>query len=96
MIDQLSDIQILLLIGAVILNVYTLFLFYLDKKRATRHSKNRIPEKKLLRSSFVGGGIGALIGMATFRHKTKHLRFQLFVPLSAIITGFLIYLILTM
>ena len=51
--------------------------------------KNRISEKTLLINAFLGGSIGALLGMYTFRHKTKKLKFQLLYPLFLIIHIFL-------
>ena len=45
----------------------------------------RIPEATLLTIAVLGGSIGSLIGMYTFRHKTKHLKFTLGIP--AILIG---------
>jgi uncharacterized membrane protein YsdA (DUF1294 family) len=60
-----------------------------DKQRA-RKNKWRIPERTLLLTAFLGGGIGALLGMYAFRHKTKHLKFVLLLPLAAFLDLFLI------
>ena len=43
----------------------------IDKYKAKRNLW-RIPEAFLLGVGFCGGAIGALAGMKTFRHKTKH------------------------
>jgi uncharacterized membrane protein YsdA (DUF1294 family) len=40
----------------------------------------RIPEKTLLAVAAIGGSIGSLAGMYTFRHKTRHLKFTLGIP----------------
>ncbi len=42
-----------------------------DKAKAKRDAW-RIPEKVLLLLSFLGGAAGGLLGMALFRHKTRH------------------------
>lgn len=77
-----------------ILNLTTLALFYIDKKRAHLRQR-RISEKTLLLSAFFLGGIGAFLGMYTFRHKTKHLKFKVLIPISTIITAMILYLLLT-
>lgn len=77
-----------------ILNLTTLALFYIDKKRAQLRQR-RISEKTLLLSAFFLGGIGAFLGMYTFRHKTKHLKFKVLIPISTIITAMILYLLLT-
>ena len=53
---------------------------YLDKRRAIKR-KWRISEHTLILTSILGGSIGSLIGMYTFRHKTKHLKFKLGIPI---------------
>ena len=40
----------------------------------------RIPEATLLMLAVIGGSIGAWCGMMLFRHKTKHWKFKLGVP----------------
>lgn len=94
MVEGLSGIQYVLLIALLIVNVYTLSLFYIDKNRAVNHSRNRISEKRLLLSSLFFGGLGAWLGMSTFRHKTKHTQFKVLVPVTAGITVFVVYMIL--
>ena len=42
----------------------------------------------------IGGSLGCLIGMYTFRHKTKHLKFTLGVPLLLILQILLLQKIL--
>ncbi len=67
---------ILLLIG---MNVLSFALFGIDKYKA-KHKMWRIPEKTLLLCAALGAGLGALIGMRYFRHKTKVLAFKVLVP----------------
>ena len=56
------------------------FLLMLVDKRKARKNLWRIPEATLFLSAALGGSIGALAGMYTFRHKTKHLKFVLGIP----------------
>ena len=79
--------MIIILIFAVIFviwNIITFSLYGLDKRKA-KTNKMRISEATLITCAFLMGGIGALLGMSVFRHKTKHIKFKLLVPLAVII-----------
>lgn len=62
------------------INLLSFVIFGLDKRRA-RNGKWRVPERILIFLAFLGGGIGALLGMLIFHHKTRKRRFQVLVPL---------------
>ena len=64
----------------IAINLVTFFIYGIDKLKAKR-GKWRIPESMLLTLAVVGGSIGALLGMLAFRHKTKHKKFTIGVPL---------------
>lgn len=76
------------------INILTFFVFGIDKWKAV-HSKWRIPETTLITLAAIGGGIGALLGMKTWHHKTKHLKFIYGVPaiiiLQLVIIGYIIF-----
>ena len=55
----------------VVMSLIAFILYALDKAKAKRGAW-RIPESVLLGWGFFGGAVGALLGMKTFRHKTKH------------------------
>lgn len=55
-----------------------------DKRRAKK-AQWRISEAVLLLVGLCGGALGLLLGMAVFRHKTKHLKFKILVPLECLI-----------
>lgn len=57
---------------------------FIDKEKAKRH-KWRISENTLIFISILGGSIGSIIGMQLFRHKTKHMKFKLGLPVILII-----------
>ena len=57
------------------------FLFMLIDKRKAQKNLWRIHERTLLGIAICGGSLGTLFGMNTFRHKTKHLKFSLGVPI---------------
>lgn len=63
----------------LIINLVGLLIMLIDKQRAI-HKEWRIPEKTLIGISIFGGSIGMLVGMSTFRHKTKHKKFTIGIP----------------
>ena len=63
----------------ILINAASFLLMLADKKKAKRNMW-RIPEKVLLGTAVLGGSLGVLAGMYTFRHKTKHLKFTIGVP----------------
>ena len=67
------------LLYLLLINAAALVLMLADKRKA-RKNRWRIPERTLILSAAFGGSIGALLGMYTFRHKTKHLKFTLGIP----------------
>ena len=69
-----------MLTGYLILINAAAFLLMLADKQKARKKKWRIPEKVLLGFAVIGGSIGALAGMYTFRHKIKHLKFTIGIP----------------
>ena len=69
-----------ILIYLGILNLTGFALMGIDKLKAKMHSF-RIPEAALFLVAAFGGSIGSLLGMAVFRHKTKHWYFVVGMPL---------------
>lgn len=69
----------LILLYLLIVNAAAFLLMLVDKQKAKKKLW-RIPESTLLLSAAIGGSIGSLAGMYTFRHKTKHQKFTLGVP----------------
>lgn len=72
-------------------NIITCAMFGLDKYKAVKGNW-RISEKTLLLSAFLMGGIGGLFGMHLFKHKTKHIKFKLLMPLAVILNMGIAYL----
>ena len=77
-----------LFVYLLIINLAGLTAMGMDKSRAKRHAW-RIPEANLFLISFLGGSIGTWAGMYLFRHKTKHRRFVILMPLICIVHVFL-------
>lgn len=54
----------------VIINAVNFLLYGFDKYRAIKNAW-RIPESTFFLFGILGGGVGGLLGMQFFRHKTK-------------------------
>ncbi len=81
----MSRIFIYIISGYLIsMNLIGFALMGIDKKKAVKKVW-RIQEKTLLLTAFLGGGVGAFFGMLLFHHKTKHLKFILLLPASAVL-----------
>lgn len=63
----------------LIVNAIAFLLMLIDKQKAKK-KKWRIPEATLMGFAAIGGSVGALMGMYTFRHKTLHKKFTLGIP----------------
>jgi len=82
-----------LLVYLFLINAAAFVLMLADKQKA-RKNRWRIPEATLIGVAAVGGSIGALLGMYTIRHKTKHPKFTIGVPVILtlqIVLAFLLY-----
>ena len=76
-----------------LINAAGFLLMHLDKYRA-KNNLWRIPERVLMSVAFCGGSLGALLGMYTAHHKTKHQKFQLLLPMFFLIQGSIFLLII--
>lgn len=79
-----------ILIYIFIVNLLGFLIMLIDKQRAI-HKEWRIPESNLIWISIFGGSIGMLLGMSSFRHKTKHKKFTVGIPFILLMQiGFII------
>ncbi len=81
------------IIYLIIINLIAFLAMYIDKRRA-KYGKWRIKEHTLFILAILGGSIGAIVGMYTFRHKTKKMRFVIGFPailVCEIVIGIMIY-----
>ena len=61
------------------------FLLMLADKRAAKKSAWRIPEARLMSIALSGGCFGIYAGMMLFRHKTKHPKFSIGLPIIIVL-----------
>ncbi|MBR6725878.1 MAG: DUF1294 domain-containing protein [Clostridia bacterium] len=75
-------------VGAYLLiNIAAYIAFAVDKYRSKRDLW-RVKEATLLIFAALFGGLGSFLGMITLRHKTKHLKFTLTVPVLMLLQLF--------
>ena len=77
-------IKYIVLMYLIIINAAGFLLMLVDKLKAKRGAW-RIPEATLMGTAALGGSIGSLIGMKLFRHKTRHLKFTIGIPLILVL-----------
>lgn len=78
------DFLSIFLVYVIIINIAGFCAMGIDKKKAKKGAW-RIPEKRLFFIALLGGSIGSILGMKTFRHKTKHWYFVWGMPAILII-----------
>ena len=90
----MNDVMTLLISYVIIMNIIGFALMGIDKHKAKKRAF-RIPEATLFTVALIGGSIGSILGMYTFRHKTRHRSFVYGMPAILIIQIILVILILT-
>ena len=70
----------MVLLYLLIINALGFLLMLIDKWKAKKN-RWRIPEATLFLAALIGGSIGSMAGMYLFRHKTKHIKFIVGMPL---------------
>lgn len=64
----------------LLINAAGYLIMLIDKRKAIKNLW-RIPERTMFIIAFLGGSLGIYAGMKTFRHKTKHAKFTIGIPL---------------
>ena len=85
---------LVLVIYFFIINLFAIFLMKYDKVKAI-NNQYRVSEKTLFLIALILGGIGIYIGMYLFRHKTKHVKFTVGIPLIIILNILTIYYLIS-
>lgn len=93
-LDYLMQHRILLIYLAVV-NILTIIVFGVDKMNA-KSNRQRVRIVTLLGLAFIGGSVGALIGMYGFHHKTKKAYFTVGVPLILLMQVVVLFYVMNM
>ncbi len=64
----------------MLISLITVIITVYDKKAAKKFPKNRIPEKVLFALAIAGGSVAEFLTMLKIRHKTKHPKFMVGLP----------------
>lgn len=89
------DVITLLLSYFIAMNFIGFALMGIDKYKAKKRAF-RIPEATLFIVAVIGGSIGSIAGMYTFRHKTRHRSFVFGMPFILFIQIALIAVLLNL
>ena len=81
--DKKTIILVALAIIAI-MNIAAFALMGYDK-RCARQGKWRVPEKRLFLVTACFGGLGGVLGMKVFHHKTRHWYFRVFFPVLLVL-----------
>ena len=74
----------ILLIYIAVANIVAVIMTIHDKLAAIHHQR-RVPENTLMITAALSGCIGMYVTMHMIRHKTKHLKFMLGIPIIFIL-----------
>lgn len=85
--------KILLAVYLAAVNLAGFAIMGIDKRRAVRHAW-RVSEASLFFTALIGGSLGSIIGMYTFRHKTRHWYFVVGMPVIAVLQILVLCMIL--
>jgi uncharacterized membrane protein YsdA (DUF1294 family) len=76
----------ILLAYIAVMSLISIVVCIYDKKISKKNKVElRIPEKTLLLLSALGGSVAMFITMLLIRHKTKHVKFMLGIPVIMIV-----------
>ena len=76
----------------VIINAIGFASMLVDKQKA-RCGAWRIPEKTLMSIAAFGGSLGSFLGMQLFRHKTRHPKFYIGIPVLLAVQAWLLVML---
>lgn len=84
------DAFLFLLIYLGVISIVSMIVTIADKVKAKK-GKWRVPENTLLILSALGGSLAMFITMRIIRHKTKHIKFMLGIPIIMLFQGIVIW-----
>ena len=94
--EFIKDNMLLCIVAAYILimSLISIIVCIYDKKISKKNRVElRVPEKTLMLLSLFGGSVAMYLCMLLTRHKTKHVKFMLGIPLMIALHAVIIYLL---
>lgn len=83
---MLEFVSIACIAYLIVISIISMIICIYDKVISKKNDvKLRIPEKVLLLFSALGGSVAMFITMLIIRHKTKHVKFMLGIPIIMIV-----------
>ena len=79
-----QTVVVIALAVIAVMNVVAFTLMGIDKRRARRGAW-RISERALFMTTACFGGLGGVLGMKVFHHKTQHWDFRVFFPVLLVL-----------
>lgn len=81
---------------SLVMSLAAFIMMGVDKSKAKK-GKWRIPENTLFLPVILGGGLGGILGMYVFRHKTKHWYFRFGFPVIFVLeAALLVWLVISL
>ena len=90
--SKYMNFYLILAIYILVINIISFFTMKIDKNLSIQN-KRRVSEKTLFTLALVLGATGIYAGMYSFRHKTKHLKFTILIPIVIILNVLTIFFI---
>ena len=88
----METVKVLYILYLIAFNMASFIMMGIDKNAAIK-GNYRIPERTLMALAAFGGSLGAITGMLVFRHKTKHKKFVIGVPLLMVFNAAIAYVV---
>ena len=85
MFDFLTELPLLVWIWLAAISLVSIIVCCYDKIAAKHWTKHRTRERTLLLLSALGGSVAMLLCMLLIRHKTKHAKFMVGIPLIILV-----------
>ena len=84
-----QTVVVIALAVIAVMNLVSFALMGIDKRRA-RRGVWRISERALFLTTACFGGLGGVLGMKVFHHKTQHWYFKVFFPVLLVVQSILL------
>ncbi len=75
----------------IVISILSIIVCIYDKFASKHMTKHRTREATLMLLSFVGGSVAMFLTMLIIRHKTKHMKFMIGIPLMIVLHAILGY-----